>query len=244
MLKAFFDDSGTHDTSPVIVMGGLIADEADWIGLEAEWLALRNALGIRKMRMSDCEGARGDFGKFDRDARDRAIAGFREIIIKAQPLMLISAVSRASWDDATARSDLLRIHATPLDLLFNNCMQKAMRWRPSAERDSVVATFDSRDQNLPVWKRLGSGYEQRYPENLAGFAFSNMERVLPLQAADMIAYEGFRHMCERVKLDCEPTPRSNFSELMDRIPNRAGFFSADSLVRYANAVVEEAKRRS
>lgn len=34
VLNAFFDDSGTHDASDVIVMGGIIAPEEAWLALE------------------------------------------------------------------------------------------------------------------------------------------------------------------------------------------------------------------
>ena len=43
MLGAFFDDSGTHDGSPVVAMGGLLGTDEQWRTFEERWLALIKA---------------------------------------------------------------------------------------------------------------------------------------------------------------------------------------------------------
>ncbi len=37
MFKAYFDDSGTHQGSPVVVLGGLLKLADDWTALNAAW---------------------------------------------------------------------------------------------------------------------------------------------------------------------------------------------------------------
>lgn len=39
MLKAFFDDSSTHEGSEVVVAGGLIGTLDQWEAFEADWFA-------------------------------------------------------------------------------------------------------------------------------------------------------------------------------------------------------------
>jgi hypothetical protein len=39
MLRAYFDDSGTHASSEVILIGGLIGTIAQWDQFEAAWAA-------------------------------------------------------------------------------------------------------------------------------------------------------------------------------------------------------------
>jgi hypothetical protein len=42
MLGAFFDDSGTHDGSAVVAMGGLLGTDRQWDEFETRWVALLN----------------------------------------------------------------------------------------------------------------------------------------------------------------------------------------------------------
>ena len=236
VLKAFFDDSGTHVGSPVTVMGGLIAHEDEWAALEPEWATVRDDLGIRMMHMSACEAPYKEFRGWSRDRRDIAINRFRSVLIKRDALMLVSAVSQASWDAAASKSILTELFPTPLDWCFNDCMQRALRWGRKSGPESVVVTFDCREESLRTWRPRAEGYERLYPRKVAGFAFSSMEKVLPLQAADMVAYEGFVFQCERERLRAEPTPRPNFALLLEKLQFKGGFYTEAQLLAYVATV--------
>ncbi|MFO0114488.1 MAG: hypothetical protein ACK53F_05810 [Betaproteobacteria bacterium] len=59
LVEADFDESGTHDGSPVICMGGYIFDAAKSESLAAEWQAMLNAFGngdvpLPFFHMSEC----------------------------------------------------------------------------------------------------------------------------------------------------------------------------------------------
>jgi hypothetical protein len=245
VLKAFFDDSGTHLESDVAVMAGLIAPEDEWATLETEWRIALDDLGIRKMHMASCENARRDFAGWDRDRRDRAIARFCGIILKRNACMLISAVSRSTWNAVAPYTLLGKRFAQPIDYCFNACMRYAMQTiRGSVGREPVAITFDGREESLGYWQRLASAYEEVWPERVAGFAFGNMEKVLPLQAADMIAYEAFVFECARGRQEKEPTPRPNFSKLVSALQFKGGFATEEILHEYAEHLASLAARRA
>ena len=71
-----------------------------------------------------------------------------------------------------------------------------------------------------------------------------MKQVLPLQAADMVAYEAFVYECERQKLGHEtPKPRPNFTALFTNLQYEGGFFSADQLVKLTDQILAELGER-
>lgn len=80
---------------------------------------------------------------------------------------------------------------------------------------------------------MASGFEKRWPEQFVGYSFGNMEKVLPLQAADMIAYEAFVFHIDRDRLGREPAPRPNFAKLMDELSHDLAFYTEENLLAYA-----------
>jgi len=199
VLKAFFDDSGTHDNSDVIVMGGLIAPEEAWANLEPKWQAGLDHFGIRKMHMSHCERGWGEFEGWSQYCKDQAISLFSDLVCETGGRLLASAVSRKVWETVTGEvPDLKIVFQQPIDFLFNTCMRRALESRraTSTEPEEVAVTFDTREQNLHFWEDLASNYEKKWPQRMVGYSFGSMERVLPLQAADMVAYESFVHQVQ------------------------------------------------
>jgi hypothetical protein len=236
VLKAFFDDSGTHDSADVSVMGGLIAHEDEWAVLETEWARALGELKLRKMQMSSCERGWKQFKEWNRDERERAIARFGAIIEKMNARMLMAAVSRDCWNAVAPHTRLGEAFAEPIDFCFNACMRHALesKRRSAKARELVVVTFDCREESVDHWRSLARSYERRYPDRVASFAFSSMEKVLSLQAADMIAYEGFRFQCSREKLGgAEPQAGPNFAKLLKALPLKGGFYTEEQLRDYA-----------
>jgi hypothetical protein len=239
VLKAFFDDSGTHDRSDVIVMGGIIAPEESWLALEPPWQAELDRLGITAMHMSHCEARRGEFQDMERDQRDAIIAFFSNLICATKGRMLASAVSRRVWNSVAAQTKLGEVFAEPIDFLFNTCMRRALESRRTSNDgpEEVVVTFDTRDQNLRFWEDLAAGYEKRWPSRLVGYSFGQMAKVLPLQAADMIAYESFVHQCQFEKTGENFSHRPNMVKLMECLAVWAGFYDEENLLEYARKLV-------
>jgi len=42
MLRAYFDDSGTHDGSKIVVVAGIMGSESELLSLELLWRELLN----------------------------------------------------------------------------------------------------------------------------------------------------------------------------------------------------------
>ena len=63
VLGAFFDDSGTHDDSSLVVIGGLLGTEEQWDAFEAAWTTrLANPLSdkppLKQFHLSACQKRR------------------------------------------------------------------------------------------------------------------------------------------------------------------------------------------
>ena len=59
MLKAFFDETGTHDGSAITGLGGFVGTADAWDRLEQKWWAVLREYadkGVRWLHMSGCRG--------------------------------------------------------------------------------------------------------------------------------------------------------------------------------------------
>ena|SRR5437763_810390 len=78
VLSACFDDSGTHTTSPFVVMACVIGSEAQWALFQSDWKArllqpLPGKPPLRKFHMTDCVNRRGEFQGYSEPEVDLVI---------------------------------------------------------------------------------------------------------------------------------------------------------------------------
>ena len=99
VLTAYFDDSGTHAGSKVVLWAGFLAPEHRWLALDEEWRALLTKWKISAFHMSHCMALDGEFEGWREAERDRCIFEFRAVILKFQMFGLGSAVSALDWDE-------------------------------------------------------------------------------------------------------------------------------------------------
>lgn len=234
VLTAYFDDSGTHAGSDVTAIGGLIGLQEDWSRFELEWKRALDHAGIKRMHLAHCNGKRGEFKDWSYQRRSELKEKLFGIISSYGLLVFFSVVSDIAWVEACKREPVLSdIFPSKLDFCFNTCMQGAIRSRIKGRSDKVAAVFDTREQELPRWRPIGSKYEDLYPNVIDHYAFGTMEKVLPLQAADCVANSVFSFMCVTLRNGIEPE-QHDFITLTSGMSARGGFHTEDQLVKYVN----------
>lgn len=68
-IGGFFDDSGTHDSSTLVVLGGLLGTEEQWDAFEPAWSALLNKPlperpPLKEFHLTECSAGRGEFSNY------------------------------------------------------------------------------------------------------------------------------------------------------------------------------------
>jgi Protein of unknown function (DUF3800) len=220
MLVAYFDDSGTHDASEIVVMGGLIGTEAQWAVFERAWKdKLKEPLPgkppLRRFHMHDCEGEHGEFAKYSRAERDAVTHDFRQIIIDAKMHGNATAVSRPDWDRLIV-PPLLYLFGDAERWCFNACVSWAIKWAEHGSPDKLVRlVFDERPHRTKLHEAVAVMHQRFYNGDLpnlpklVGAYFLRSELVVPLQAADMVAWETYRYALEHIRGGGEARPRAH-----------------------------------
>jgi len=105
MISAYFDDSGTHDDSDVVVYGGLIGTEDQWQQFELAWQFVLDAplpgkLPIPRFHMSHCMAQKGKvFGGYTKTEAVLLASKFIKIILDSGVSIYGCALFRADWDE-------------------------------------------------------------------------------------------------------------------------------------------------
>ena len=212
MVRAYFDDSGTHGGSDVVVMGGLIGTEVQWAGFEQQWRArlaepLPGKPPLRRFHMTDCHNRRDEFKDYSEAERDAVIHGFRQVIIESGVYGNAAAVSRADWDRIVAPTPMLLWFGDADGFCFRDCVGRLVshfRHHPPPDGD-LSFVLDDRPHRTAFHEFLYAQYQPlvlltqsplRLSEKL-GFASS--EQCMPLQGADMWAWENHYHARDWLK---------------------------------------------
>jgi hypothetical protein len=199
MLRAYFDDAGTHAGAPVAVMGGLIGTVAQWERLEDAWgkrLAaplhpdgVKPRLGM--FHMAACEAADGEFRDYKPVERQAVAQNFRDIIAGANLASTASGVDVAAWDDLV-KGEARQFLGSAMEKSFINCLDRVCDFVFDNEDPQVAVVFDQGIESdrlhevIDIYKK----YNDRRVE-FCSITFGRVKAIYPLQAADIIATQNY-----------------------------------------------------
>ena len=192
MLAAFFDDSGTHSLSSVVVIGGLLGTAEQWAEFETKWaklleLPLEGKLRLNQFHLSLCQARHGEFRHYTRVEIDRVTHLFNKIILDVGLVTISCAVNKIAWEKLVF-GDVAVTLGKPEGLCFVKCLEaviKIIRVQKPGQR--VTLAFDQGiTDRIEDLARLYYSQSEIFPE-LAGIGFGKVAEILPLQGADMFA---------------------------------------------------------
>jgi hypothetical protein len=213
MLAAYFDDSGTHDSSRIVTWGGFIATSEQWGEFDQAWRAklaepLLGKPRLAKFSLSKCDGGHDAFVDYSIAERDLVQAEFRQIIVDHRLLGMAYAVDRQAWDrlaTSAAKDHFGDAETICFSSCFNGAIERALEYFPSEKQLSLH--FD-KGRMSPKLNAIVDHVEARYyglPE-LVNIGFDVVEHVTPLQSADIIATENYWHAQGVINGNAKPRP--------------------------------------
>ena len=110
MLEGYFDDSGTHNDSKVVVWGGLIGRAEEFEKLDQNWRAqllapIPSKPPLEKFSLAQCVNAWDEFESYTPAERDLVRRNFRDLIIDVDIAPLAHIVMVEDYYAATSPVD-------------------------------------------------------------------------------------------------------------------------------------------
>ena len=194
MLHAYFDESGTHNGSPITAIAGFAATTEVWSRIERDWIAVLadfDQKGLHTFHMTDCLAARGEFSRINEFWRDHILSRLVAILERSDIQAIWAGVNTDDWEDLTTPEFRERF-PKPYDLCFDEVARQLFRWsRHSADGTPVAVVFAEHPEyqsravfTYDLWRQRPD-----FARFLGAITRGSPKLVVPLQAADMLAYE-------------------------------------------------------
>lgn len=196
MSVAFVDDSGSGGDSPYYVLAGYSADIPTWNSFSNDWAEVLNGPPrFEYFKMSEAESLKGQFVGCTSEKRDERLNDFIDVVLKYAPWEASVAVPAKDY-----REVLLPVlhdrHASPYYFSFI-AMVTALSgfYRHTGSSETVDFIFDEQKGQEMTMRRLYHQFRGWFPNwKLGRVAFKSDKEFLPLQAADLIAWQTRRFM--------------------------------------------------
>jgi hypothetical protein len=198
MLKAFLDDSGSDGDSRWFVLAGYVGTVEGWDRFDPVWRSVLHAPPrIEHFKATEAERRRDQFDGFTIDQRDAKLDALIEVIHKCAERSICSRVRQKDYNEIV-KGNIPRAWDSPYYFLFSFLIGHAVlteRFERVAEQTEFV--FDSDERHDEPSRRLATELEpySSFTEGIAKVHYQSEKLFLPLQAADLLAWQIRRAFC-------------------------------------------------
>jgi uncharacterized protein DUF3800 len=231
-FTAYFDESGTHASAAVVAVAGFISTVERWRNLEREWSTVLRMYKLEYFHMTDFENRQGPYRDWDNAQRETVIKRLLGIIKRYALSGFSAAVVRGDYE--RLRDEYPGRLVTPYGVCAAWCLRDVADWLDSSNRDEYASYvfergFRGAGHMVEAFGRASDEVRRAY--RFGALSFADKRAVIPLQAADILAYEACKQVPRRMGADGRPTRKSAVS-LGSRVPLRGKYFTYETLCSY------------
>ena len=217
VIRGFFDDSGKESDldNRIVCISGYLAVDQMWNMFNEGWRHRLLRYGVSWLHMKDFMHDQGEYSQLglkDDWPKKRAIIEDFIYVIRASNLIGFGvAVDANTW--RTIPKSVTQEYGTAQEFCFQRIMRMvAERVKISAPRDVVAITFDCDINFTPARFKRFLAVRQQNPsanEIFQSFSISEPKVFLPLQAADLLAWQTRKELMRKLQ-GYESKPEFNF----------------------------------
>jgi uncharacterized protein DUF3800 len=196
-MTAYFDESGTHKGSPVIIVAGCLSTNEQWAKFSEEWRAVLKRYGLDYFRMSQFENRKGPFKSLTDSDRHRLLEQLIGFIKIRQRIGIGIKLKVADYYEV-GRDFPFLFHKQPYAFCAMQCQIQLRLWAERNQHNEPIAyvyesgadytgqILSAYDFARKIAPQLGDALR------LGSLSFGSKYDLLPLQAADVLAYETYK----------------------------------------------------
>ncbi len=193
LVEAYFDESGSHEGSPVLCVAGYLFERDAAKNLSEEWHTVLEPKGLTHFHMIDCAHGVEEFAELSLDERIDIQTQLIKIIKKYHTRRIVSLMVPDDYQD------LMPFHGnmgSDYNYCLWNCLEGVRLWVDEAQFDGDIAYFfesghASQSEANRIMEFAFANEGSRRPFRYMSHAFVDKKKFPPVQAADILAWQMF-----------------------------------------------------
>jgi len=197
MLTAYFDDSGTHPDSDIVLMAGFFGNTYQWDLFDKKWAAqlaspCPGKEPLSRFHMAECQASDGEFLGWKRHETDFLVHELGTIILKTGIYGFGGAMSRKAYESLIV-GEQRRATGDAETICIVNCFTTILDLaKIVAPGQPIAMVFDDRPQKRGDIQKIYDAYRGMDGGGFVSLTFASSKKMLPLQAADLLAWEVYQ----------------------------------------------------
>jgi hypothetical protein len=188
------DESGVHGkASPVVTVAAYVAKPRTWETFTRRWNATKRP--IKVFHSSDCNAFEGEFEGWARADRDALVINLLKVVRERPMMGFVTGLDLRAYEEAmTANPDLRELLPDPYGTCFHWTVGTIMEIIEKKRNNERLAFFH---ENNSFHKEAYEGFDwikanRTTHTSMMTLSFGGKDDFVPLQAADILAYEGYK----------------------------------------------------
>jgi hypothetical protein len=211
LMIAYFDESGKPESKPIVSMSALVSTELKWRRFEVSWRKILRSFGapvdetfnLPYFHMTDYESPNAAPYKDWKKCKRIEFASKLSSLIKRDIMFgCVHSMAVADWNKTIGPHipTQFRKNQGWYMFLFQSCLQEIDRRVPVMRHDDIACVLDTNAEAEPAARDFYEHLKRfkKWEQRFGSITYGNSVKLCPLQAADMVAFEGRRRTYHHV----------------------------------------------
>jgi hypothetical protein len=209
VFKAYFDESGCHDGSRVLAVGGYLIRADRAARMERKWKAALKSYALPYFHMVECAHGSGLFSTLSKASRIQLQMRMIELIKRHTALGFVTIVNPKRFEEVEPLPE-------PYTFCVNACLMGICAWFKDKPDSKIDFVFEAGHRNGKKADRHLMQHKSSSDEDISKYykshRFTNKQEACLLQAADLLVWHSAKFL--RDKVSNSRGPRADFISLI------------------------------
>jgi hypothetical protein len=196
ILKACFDETGTHDGALITCMGGYVFDEAGEQEFIKEWVRFLQPFSLRGIKVfhaNKCHGLKGEFDVLDKDDKEKLFTSLIALTRRTAKLGMVSGIRDEVFKTVIARNKFQTFTGSKYTVCALRSLTLIKQWADENRfNGKIIYQFESGNEHQGEANAMMNAIKKS-PQMRATYYYQHHEFIEksllpPLQAADMLVW--------------------------------------------------------